>query len=83
MLFMKNEKATEPAEKGTLSPEELADRWKVSEQTLAQWRWIGRTPFFLKMGKKVVYRLKDIEAYEEKCLRANTAQKDNSWLLHA
>ncbi len=54
---------------------ELADRWNISERTLERWRWTGEGPAYLKIGGRVVYRLGDIEAYEEKQLRISTARK--------
>jgi hypothetical protein len=35
---------------------------------LQRWRTIGEGPQYLKIVGKVLYRLKDIEAYEEACL---------------
>ncbi|MCH8479760.1 MAG: helix-turn-helix domain-containing protein [Wenzhouxiangella sp.] len=42
----------------------LADRWQISPRTLERWRWSGEGPAFLKIGGRVVYRIADIEAYE-------------------
>jgi helix-turn-helix protein len=47
------------------SPTDLAARWNVSPRTLERWRWTGEGPTFLKLGRRVVYRLEDIEAHEE------------------
>ncbi len=57
-----------------LKPKDLAERWHVSTGTLANWRVRGEGPRYLKFGRKVLYRLKEIEAFEEKILRENTAQ---------
>jgi hypothetical protein len=46
----------------------LADRWVCSVARLQRWRTIGEGPQYLKIVGKVLYRLKDIEAYEEACL---------------
>ena len=46
----------------------LADRWVWSVARLQRWRTIGEGPQYLKIVGKVLYRLKDIEAYEEACL---------------
>ncbi len=46
----------------------LADRWVCSVARLQRWRTVGEGPQYLKMVGKVLYRLKDIEAYEEACL---------------
>ena len=50
----------------------LAERWRVSERTLEQWRWQGKGPHYLKIGGRVVYRLEDVEAFEAANLHVNT-----------
>lgn len=55
-----------------LDQNSLATRWLISPRTLEQWRWQGRGPRFLKIGGRVVYRLRDIEAFEAENLHANT-----------
>ncbi len=51
----------------------LAQRWDVSEATLERWRTEGIGPKFLKLQGRVLYRLIDIEAYEESCLSISTS----------
>ena len=46
----------------------LADRWVCSVARLQRWRTTGEGSQNLKIVGKVLYRLKDIEAYEEACL---------------
>jgi hypothetical protein len=46
----------------------LADRWVCSVARLQRWRTVGEGPPYLKIVGKVLYRLKDIETYEEVCL---------------
>ncbi len=46
----------------------LADRWVCSVARLQRWRTVGEGPHYLKIVGKVLYRLKDIEAYEEACM---------------
>jgi predicted site-specific integrase-resolvase len=53
---------------------ELAARWKISPRTLERWRWTGEGPCYLKIGGRVVYRLEDVEAFEQSQLRASTAE---------
>lgn len=53
-----------------LTPKDVADRWKVTQKTLAQWRWTGSGPSYLKLGGSVRYRLADIEAYESENMSA-------------
>jgi predicted site-specific integrase-resolvase len=47
-----------------LNQRQLADRWSVSERTLERWRWQGCGPRYVKVGNRVLYRLEDIEDYE-------------------
>ena len=48
-----------------LRPEDLSARWHITTRTLDNWRWRGEGPRYLKIGgRRVVYRLEDIEAYE-------------------
>ena len=55
---------------------ELAVRWKISHRTLERWRWTGEGPKFLKVGGRVVYRLSDIEEYEQAIVRSSTSQHE-------
>ncbi|MCE3232464.1 MAG: Helix-turn-helix domain protein [Rickettsiaceae bacterium] len=57
-----------------LHQSELATRWCVSGRTLERWRWLGRGPKYLKIGGRVVYRLEDIEAYEQEQRRSSTSE---------
>jgi hypothetical protein len=43
---------------------DLARRWRMSTRTLERWRWLRFGPAYLRLGKVVVYRLEDVEAYE-------------------
>ena len=55
-----------------LSTRELAERWNISRRTLDRWRWAGEGPRFLKLGGRVVYRIADIDAFEQQQLRTRT-----------
>ena len=52
---------------------ELAVRWGISHRTLERWRWTGEGPKFLKVGGRVVYRLSDVEEYEQSIIRSSTS----------
>ena len=52
---------------------DLSDRWNISHRTLERWRWTGEGPHFIKLGGRVVYRLEDVEAYEEASVRSSTS----------
>ncbi len=56
-----------------LTQRELAERWRISEATLERWRseWLGSN--YLKLQGRVLYRLVDVETYEEARLRSTTA----------
>lgn len=44
----------------------LIERWRgeVSRSTLAHWRVQGKGPTWTKVGRKVLYPLEAVEAYE-------------------
>src|SRR5258706_15373960 len=42
----------------------LSRRWSLSPRTLERWRWLKAGPQYLKIGGRVVYRLADVEAFE-------------------
>jgi predicted site-specific integrase-resolvase len=52
-----------------LAQKDVARRWGISHRTLERWRMRGGGPAYLKLGERVVYRLKDVEAFEERQLR--------------
>lgn len=56
-----------------LTTKELAERLRVNEQTPRKWRMTGYGPKALKIGKKVVYSLVEIEKWEKSHLSASTA----------
>ena len=68
-----------PERKGTkmkatcMNQLELAVRWGISHRTLERWRWTGEGPKFLKVGGRVVYRLCDVEEYEQAMIRSSTS----------
>ena len=57
-----------------LTPEDLSARWNITLATLSQWRWNGRGPRFVKMGKGIRYRLSDIERFEGQRLCQSTSE---------
>jgi hypothetical protein len=48
-----------------LKPAELAARWRTTVETLKTDRYRGRGPAYVKRGATVLYRLSDVEKYEE------------------
>ena len=55
-----------------LNQKQLAARWHLSEATLERWRTEGIGPKFLKLPGRVIYRMMEIEAFEESCLTIST-----------
>ena len=51
-----------------LTEDMLAERWLCSTSRLQRWRVEGVGISYLKIGGRILYRLKDIEAYENSCL---------------
>ena len=49
-----------------MTVEQLIERYqsKVTRKTLANWRYEGRGPLFVKIGNLVLYRRVDVEAWE-------------------
>jgi hypothetical protein len=60
--------------KTLLEPKVLAERWHMSTITLKQWRWKGWGPQYIKLNRRVVYRLADIELYEKTKRASLTSQ---------
>src|SRR4051794_31105315 len=56
-----------------LTQMELAHRWRLTGRTLEKWRWIKRGPPYVKLGRRVLYPLADVEAYEVQQRRSNAA----------
>jgi excisionase family DNA binding protein len=42
---------------------EVADRLRVSEDTLRHWRYVGTGPISIKIGRHVRYRPEDVSAW--------------------
>lgn len=54
-----------------LTSKEVADRWRLSDQTLANWRSAGKGPPFIRVGTRVLYPVEGIHAFEK---------LDSTWL---
>lgn len=48
-----------------MTTEEVASRWGIKPETLKAWRHYGRGPKFVKIGRSVRYKLKDVEVFEK------------------
>lgn len=50
--------------------DDVAERWGLAPKTLAQWRWLGIGPAYLKIGRSVFYREAELARYEKTMERA-------------
>lgn len=49
-----------------LTPEQLGKRWNKTPAALAQLRYLGTGPRFVRVSARTIrYRLADVEAYEQ------------------
>ena len=64
--------------KSTLTDVEVAVRLGVSRFTVRSWRLKGVGPRFLKMGRAVRYRSRDVDEYERQALVETQADADHS-----
>ncbi len=55
-----------------LTTRQAAELLCLKESTLEQWRWQGRGPQFVKLGRCCRYRQADLEAFVEGGVRRST-----------
>jgi hypothetical protein len=63
-------------ERAYLTSKELADRWRLADQTLANWRYAGKGPPFIRVGSRVLYPIEGIHSFER--LSSSWLSSDNS-----
>lgn len=49
-----------------LTQAEVARRWRMSGRTLERWRAESCGPVWIRIGGRILYRLEDILAYEDR-----------------
>jgi predicted DNA-binding transcriptional regulator AlpA len=57
----------------TVPPEDAARRLGIEESTLANWRWNGRGPRYVRVGRRVRYRLADLAEWLDQQTRRSTS----------
>ncbi|MET4489463.1 helix-turn-helix domain-containing protein [Bradyrhizobium sp. LA7.1] len=67
-------------EKKFLTPVELSERWggRVNVRTLNNWRSSGKGPPFAKFEGVVLYRLEDLEKWENERVVSSTSEYGRS-----
>jgi hypothetical protein len=63
-------------ERAYLTSKEVADRWRLSDQMLANWRYAGKGPPFIRVGSRVLYPIEGIHSFER--LSSSWLSSDNS-----
>lgn len=48
-----------------LTSKEVADRWRLSDKTLANWRHAGKGPPFIRVGSRALYPIEGVNAWEK------------------
>ena len=56
-----------------LTPDEAAAWLRSSERTLERWRSEGTGPLFVRLGRRVAYRLNDLETWVAQQAQQRTA----------
>ena len=56
-----------------LTERQVEQEYGLRVKTLQKWRWSGEGPAHIKLGRSVRYRVADIEAYIESCVRTSTS----------
>jgi hypothetical protein len=59
---------------------DLARRWRISPRTLERWRWLREGPRYLKLGGRVLYRVADIEEFEQSIVQLNRPDVAKNWI---
>lgn len=61
-----------------IPPVQAAKILCLSEMTLRKWRWEGKGPRFIKLGRKVAYKQEDLYEWIDSQSRISTSDKGNS-----
>lgn len=56
-----------------MKPAEVAEEIRSTSSTLAYWRHMGKGPKYAKVGRRVVYRRADVEAWMQEQFDKATA----------
>jgi excisionase family DNA binding protein len=58
-----------------LNTAEAAEQLRVKKQTLENWRLRGEGPAFIKVGRRVFYRLSALDAWLTGRIRTSTSEE--------
>lgn len=68
-MFSSTTRGDTDAAEALPEPEGAGPALGDSHRTLERWRYSGQGPAFLKLGGRVLYRLADVEAFEQSQLQ--------------
>ncbi len=54
-------------EEKTLTPSQVEEEYGIPYKTLNNWRWQKKGPKYIKAGKRILYRVRDIQRFLERC----------------
>ncbi|WP_189436880.1 helix-turn-helix transcriptional regulator [Pseudovibrio japonicus] len=57
-----------------LTAQDAAKYLTLSPSTLAKMRLTGASPKFIKLGRRVAYRIEDLDLWVEKKMRSSTSE---------
>lgn len=60
-----------------LTTRQAAFHLGISHRTLEDWRLTGFGPCFVKLGRRVLYRMQDLIEFVQDCVSINTGQALN------
>jgi hypothetical protein len=66
---------TEQADDELFTTIEAAKLLRLRPNTLEIWRWSGKGPRFLKLGRACRYRRSDLEKFKNDAVRTSTTQQ--------
>ena len=69
--------ATNSRQQHYLTANELAERLRTTYATVKYWRLHGKGPNYIRVGKKVVYPIAEVEAWEREQLQLETAKRES------
>jgi predicted site-specific integrase-resolvase len=65
-----------------LTSKEVADRWRLSDQTLANWRHAGKGPPYIRVGNRVLYPMEAVNAFEKLSQQWLNTEEELSQSIH-
>ena len=58
-----------------MAERQAAEYLGVSVHSLRRWRVYGGGPRYLKMGSRIVYQIKELDAFQATCIRRSTSDQ--------